>query len=476
MRMARAVTTDNHEIASRIAAWQPDGDTLTGAGAELLERTKTAVAAAGPRNPKEAVLVTRYAWEYQSHRAAHNLATEPAIAFTAAEVAAYKKVLGGPDGTKNAVCSYLKRLHPTVGIAGTTRGQPDTTADSTAAAPAQGRGTALVGDLRRELDRVTAAGGVAPAATVAPAVGAAIATYTATLIDPAVWADVAAFVRAAVAVASPTSVARVNNLGRDVAYLTSWVRSENRPVRADVVLAGATIEAFLDVLVAGGLGDRSIATFAANLHAIRVAHHIPLDVVRRQVPAPDPKGPYTRDEVDGFYELAARIPTAQRRRYVTGGLDLMFGTGGGARDTTHTHPADVGIRHDHIGVAFDGRWVPALPDYADSLAAHAHAAAAAGDTYLIGGRGGDRSNRLRALLAARSSGHWGVPVDPARARATWLVEAAATGMFPTVTELLDAAGLETFERLGELLPHIKARRADLTLTAPTANERLDRAS
>lgn len=443
------------DVVGRVAAWWPAGVVPSNPVPADVALTRPAVADAGPRSWREAGKVLRYCWDYLAYRITEGLPVEPAVAFAPAEVDAYREVLAGPVGTRNAVCSHLRRLHPDVGLAGTTR--PSGTDDGRTAAEAC----------------------VVALHPLPPAVAAVLAEHRPQLLGPETWDLVSGFTRAVVAAAAPQRPQRARDLLVGAAYLSAWVHGQHRPLTEETVLAARTIEDFLTLLLDGGRSVRGVATLAANLHAVRDAHGLPCDVARRRFPAPATKVPYDADEVDGLYAEVARIPNATRRRHLGAVLAVLFGIGaysgecgwvtpdavvtcGGAVwvglcvPTGWDPPADPTAAGALAGA--ERRWVQVSDDYADKVLAAQTGAVANGDRFLIGGTSLRRNDRV-GRLAHGSTGQWRVNLDTTRTRATWLVEAAAGGRYPVITDLLDAAGATSLERLAGVLDEIRDRAA-----------------
>jgi hypothetical protein len=438
-------------ITERIAGWRP-ADLPSGVDPDWVVFVRDAVAAAGPRSDTETRNALRWCAEYVTAALHSEMALNPATLFAADRVDAYRATLSAPTGTKDAMASILKRLHPSVGLAGTTRGR--------ASATATGQQT--------KSPVVVLPGGRRPTLTVE--VVEAIDTFVPTLLAAELWAPIQTLVREAVRAVAPASVQRARTLCRDMAYLTAWLLCQHRMLAPAVILKAATIEEFLGVLLSNGRPPRSVASYASNLHAVREAHGLPLDVTRRAFQAASPKAPYNMAEVDRFYEQVARIPSRGRRRNATAALNLMFGAGAFPAEAASVAPADVQRSPDGVKVALPGRDVPVtvLPAYADVVDAAAAAARAARERFLLGGSAMRRDNRLNQIF--RGSGpRWRVTVDSRRARATWLVEVVATpGLYPTLVDMFAATGLHSFQRIVELYDDIAARHRELT-DAPLPN-------
>ncbi len=433
------------------ATWAPVG--YTGSVSDLPDSiwfVRRVVTNAVPRTSEEASVGLRRCWQFVTWALAEGLTLDDTTLFAAGNVTRFKQTIKGPTMTRNAVGSILRRLDPDLGFAGTTRKPTDKPKRWTENADVR-----QIGERRLPL---------------AADVAAVIERYVPARLPAERWEPIAELVRQVVTITCPASQRRAKTLLREVAYLAAWVHGEHRPMVPTVVLAGRTIEDFLDVLTAGRLPVRTVASFASNLHAVREAFGIPLKVTRRQFPAAAEKDPYNTFEIDRVFALATRIPTRNRRRHATAALDLMFGVGAKPNEVAEIEPDHVNDTCGIVSVTLTHpvRTVEVLPDYVAGIRAAVAGARAAGDRFLVGGAAEVRSKRLLSLLDGKA---WKVDVDTRRTRATWIVEASATpGFYAHVLDLLEATGLRTLARINELLPHIAARRNELTgvLVQPAA--------
>ena len=439
------------QLAAKIATWLPAGYTgSVSSPPDWIVFVRRVVTNAGPRTEQETTVGLRCCGQYVTWALAEGLALDDTTLFTADNVTRFKQTIKGPTTTRNAVGSILRRLHPDVGFASTTR-------KAAVKPPSSNAGDAEVIQIVERRPRL------------ADDVIAEIERYVPTRLPAERWEPIADIVRQAVTLAGPTSPHRAKDLCREVAYLAAWVHSEHLTMVPTVVLAGATIEAFLDVLTAGGLPVRTVASFASNLHAVRESSGIPLKVTRRKFASAAEKNPYNTFEVDRIYSLATRIPTRHRRRHATVALDLMFGVGAMPGEVAEVEPDHIIDTGGTVSVTLTHpvRTVQVLPNYADGVRAAAKDARTAGDRFLIGGAAAVRNKRLLSLLGAPV---WKVDVDTRRTWATWIIEVAATpDLYPHFLDLLSATGLHTLARIDELLPH---RSLELP-TAPAACDEAD---
>lgn len=436
------------DVETWIATWSPNDD----ADDAVVDIARAAVATAKPRTRTEARNALRYAVTYLTHRHDHGETIAPEAAFASDAVDHYRRHdLTGATGTKAAVASHLKRLHPAVGFAGTTR---TTNVD------------------KRAVTRPAPRPVVEPVTGPNPAVATTIDSWAPTNMHPERWDRIAGVCRHAVTAANPTRPSRARDLLRSASYLAAFTDARHRPLRIDVVFAAATIEHFIAVY-ANGITTRSAATHASNLHALRDAVGLPLDVERRRYPV-DRSGPYDSADIDDLYRQATHLPTEGRRRQATAALDVVFGAGATPTEAVAVRPADVATDADgNVTVTLADVTVPVLADHAATLAGAASAAAANGDRYLLGGRDGSRRNRFNQLFGANELGRWGIDVDSTRARYTWLVTAVNDPAYGTFADFVTVARLRSLTVLDQLLPHIISAAAATDIGTTTAGDCID---
>lgn len=433
-------STNAADIATTIRAWTPASGPSHHDHDAAVAWVRQVVEAARPRVVREAEQALRYAFTYATHVVAAG-ETLTVDVLTPDRVNHYRdEVLTGARGTRDATTSYLKRLHPDIGLAGTTRKTSERDASSDPACDEPATAT-------EEL---------------APGVDEAIDAFAPTRIAAVRWEETSELCRSAVRRAAPSRPSRARDLCRSAAYLAAWAHANHRAMRSEVVFAGATIEQFVAVLDRG-LPARSAATHASNLHALREALGLPLDVERRTFPTSDPKSPYSGAEIDRVFDQARRVPTRARRRHVSAAIHLVLGAGATPADALTVEPDHItSPAPGRVCVDFADRRVEVLADYADGLLTAAEQAREHGDTYLLGGTNSRRrATRFSQLFAARDSGHWAVDFDSTRGRTTFIVEAALdTARYPGVLALLDATGLETLNVVTDLLDVIRGRDAE----------------
>lgn len=389
------------KIDERIAAWQP-AHLEHGDPDQHLAFVRAVVADALPRTDREARSALTYCSDYTQWLSRRQHQLNAATAFTDELVADYRDEMlsGRPKGTADAICSHLRRFDPTIGLAGTTRKNGH--AKATAQQP--------------EPPGVAAATELEPV-ELSPATEAAILSFEPTTLDGDRWNAVADVVRQAVTNARPDREQRARDLLRSFAYLAAWADHEHRPIRIDALLDGTTIEAFIAVVAAAGMPNRSVGTFSSNLHALREANGLPLTVTRRQVRRDSAKHPYDSDQVEAFFRQARRIPSSARRRHAHAALVLIFGAGVKPGVCGWLPPGSIIDRGDQVlvravrperwndrlsyddtrlaaALGLDGagvaperiRSVVALDNYAEALRQVRHAAEKAGDSLSSGGR------------------------------------------------------------------------------------------
>ena len=398
---------------------------------------------------REARTALRWVFEFLSATVPSDGVFDVRDVFSKERVESYVDGLDRPSGTLNAIRSTLRRVHPEIGFAGTTR--PTKTASNIQAPPAVGSSSA------------SATASDAAAGTVPDAVGGVSCVvlldgWVPSLLPVERWVRVEPVVFEALSGFRVATRARALDVARSVTYLAAWAESACRPLRVESVLSAVSIEEFLRVLVEGGAPDGSLRTFASNLHAVREANGLPLDVARMAFEKPSMNDPYSQGEVDALFVSASRINDVERRRHAVWALDLVFGTGALPAEAALVRGTDITEEGARVVLAKPVRAVPTLERYRGSLA---EAARLAGAGFVLGGSGVVRRNRFRQVLGPTSLGEGGVDVSWSRSRVTWLVEVATTpGLFPSLAELWDAVGVESLQAFDRLSIYI--RNADAT--------------
>jgi hypothetical protein len=395
----------------------------------------------------------RWGWSYLAHV---DGTLDAAAVFAAEPVATYVATLNGPAGTKAAISSHLRRLHPLVGFAGTTRTPAGQPAGGGTNPGAVGAGVVRIVEPAPLPDTVTAA----------------LDAWQPERIADARFDHVAACARAAVDAARPQTPARATDLLRAATYLAAWSHARHTAVRVDAIFTAANIEAFLHVLDGAGVPVSSQRTHASHLHHLRAGLGFPLDVPRRPYPKPAALEPYTPDEVHAFFDTVEQLRHPGRRRHTRAALVALFGAGAHPSDIAHVTLDDLDTAEHRV--RYRDRTAPVLAPYRDAMCAAVEAGRTAGDRYLLGGTGTRRANRLRQLL---DRGAPKLGVHPHRARWTWLVDAATTpGLFPTPVAFHHAAGgcdLLRITRLADARTEVAGRGdgvLDAVLEEPDAGE------
>jgi hypothetical protein len=391
------------DTASLCAATIDDWYSTAAPGNNEVLFVRHAVRTAGPRHPKEATRALNYCYPYASWRTHNQLALDVANPFNDHDVNTYltERFTGRPTGTVDAIRSNLRRLAPGIGFAGTTRTATHTTRPA------------------------------APTIEAIPAtVEEAISSFTPQMVHSSMFAAVADVVRNAVRAAQPSTPNRACDLMRHASYLAAWAHAQQLPVREDTVFAALTIEDFIDVV--NQVWPRSsVRTIAANLHHLRDAVGLPLDVTRRSFSKDEPKAPYTQSDVEGFYARAASIPSKKRREYVHVALDLIFGAGITAAAVGFVQPDDIIAAAGTVSVRCAGpgddpevplEHIRLLEPHALALARARFAANERGDNYMIGGSTSRRDRRCSSLFKPDND-RFGIRIDMTRARLTWAYHA-----------------------------------------------------
>ena len=259
-----------------------------------------------------------------------------------------------------------------------------------------------------------------------------------------------AFARAAVAQAAPRRRERAKALLYAAGRLAAFGESVGMELRAEALLAEATIERFV-LSGCAALSAATRRTLRTNLRALARAHR----AAPRPEPAPLPreraKAPYGEGEIEGYLRLAAAQPTEARRMRATALICLGAGAGLIGAELRHLRGHDVKRRSGGLVVSVSGRRARAVPVAAGFHTPLEEAASFAGEGHLLGGREPGRRNLSEALNAALSGDPSLPRLEPGRLRATWLCECAES---IGLRAFMDAAGLRCSQRLGDLVAEL----------------------
>jgi len=263
--------------------------------------------------------------------------------------------------------------------------------------------------------------------------------------------EVAAFARTVVHAADPHSPTRAKALLFAASKLGSFGCGVGLPLDHEVLLTESVIERFAGSRQAGGRA--TARTLRSNLR--HLAQTVPRYVVPRPQPLPRDraKAPYSAAEISGYLALADVQGTSLRRRRGSALICLGAGAGLVGAELRRVRGHDVVARSGGVLVIVTGRRpraVPVLTPYHDRLMS---VAASFGPGYLVSGPNPDSHNVTNPLLAALSATTDRPRLEPARLRATYLVDMArAIGL----RAFMDAAGITCSQHLGDLVRHLDA--------------------
>jgi hypothetical protein len=260
----------------------------------------------------------------------------------------------------------------------------------------------------------------APAVAPPRSAADAIAGYTPDpqRVAPELWADIAEQARAAVAATEPADARQAASRLAPTSLYLAWVNVADRqrePFTPD------SVERFL----AAGRTTWTPGTHTTYTSQLR-------RIARTAQPKlwPTTHRKRTAAELCDIDELTTicrsirgQDPTA--RRQLSAIVLLARGAGITGVAAALVQPSDVGRDGDRITVAVRSgrapRVVPVIDEWAEALVDLAHRSAAAGDHYLLGGRGNPSAAANRpGGLTARHAQLTGVNIDSQRLRNTWL--------------------------------------------------------
>jgi len=164
------------------------------------------------------------------------------------------------------------------------------------------------------------------------------------------------------------------------------------------------------------------------------------------------KEPYLPAEIAAFLSSADAQPTPARRHRLSALVCLGAGAGLIGAELRAVRGTDIVSRSGGVVVVVTTRRprvVPLLADFGDRLGSDA---AFLGDALMIGGVDEARRNVTGRLVASVAGGLDLSRLDVGRLRATWLTEVAK---IIGLRAFLDAAGVTTTQRLGDLVARIE---------------------
>jgi hypothetical protein len=425
-------------------------------GADVVGFARAAVTAARPGPQHKVPTIVRYACEYVSWALAADSPLDPAVLFSASRVDAYYRHLcdsGTSPSSAAPVRSFLKRLHPAVGLTSTTRGRGPDAARRT---------------------RVTLGPSLAVDLTVkaSPAVASELATFRPTIVPDHMWPTIQPIVLAVVLATRVDRVQRAKDLFRSAAMLVGWVHSEGRPLRPELVFDATTVSGFADRF--WEVAHRpSLATHISNLRSIAAG---------LGVTSAPPLGGYTADVTYAYDDAhiaelenaIAAVRQPRRRRSLSAIELLAFGAGytpmemcwaqpshlvdidGAVHAVIHTPERwdlrlDVDLVRTIFGdAAADADAHPGLHvratvrilDRWQALAVQVRETAISdGEEFLLGGDGEGRRGRYDTVLNGGKHGGAKIEFSYKQARLRWMADFAG----PTLEPLRDALGVSTLD-------------------------------
>jgi hypothetical protein len=247
--------------------------------------------------------------------------------------------------------------------------------------------------------------------------------------------------------------------------LVTWATCEGIPRDREVIFDPAVIESFCSTALAG---EHSRGTHRSDLRRMgrRLTKRASFEQPPEAMAWRNVAVPYSRGEIGSLRLDAFAQPTEVRRRAARALLALGLGAGLDGRWVAAVGPEHL-RRHDgHLEIEVGEpapRIVVVRASYEKELV---ELAATAGEGCLVGRRSKAR-NRVADLTKSLvvPAGH--PRLSPARLRATWLVwhlEQATR-----LPELCEAAGLQGFEVLSDLLRYVNRLPHDVAATMLRGN-------
>lgn len=381
-------------------------------------------------------------------------ATLSVTLFESDAVESYKSHLLDAEMAKGSVdarVSHLKRLHPSVGLDGTTRVRraPESIAESAPTGPIE------------PLDHP-------PQAT--PELIESMMELRPLRCPVRVWAEIGPVVAAGVSRVPNLGASRARALMRSGALLAGWVRSSGRPLRVELVFHASTVSSFATTFERNA-NRGSLTTHVSNIRSIQRA--IGLEVAPPLVWERPKHGADDREArerivsddaaIDDLFKATAKVRSAKRRLHLHALFTLVFGAG--------YFPRELGwARHGHL-VEIDGRvcaqihtpsrwnltdseleelvfadtsssapgshlWIRATVPFLDGWQDRARQIlvdSPSGEGFLLGGSGKHRRSRTNEVAAALKV--VGASVDLAAARERWMAEVLYDSVAPLFAAL-----------------------------------------
>ncbi|MGA8724676.1 MAG: hypothetical protein WB565_06515 [Acidimicrobiales bacterium] len=271
----------------------------------------------------------------------------------------------------------------------------------------------------------------------------AVERFSPTRVPPAVWARIEDIAKDWVLRANPGHRTQAVSTMGIVTQLLWWADGEGQPLDPQVLLRPEAIDRFLD----RGCRHLKPGTRSSYRTALRRVGRVVLDPAlfpppSIEIPARDPEGPYTAEEVNAQRSWVRGLPTEQMRRNALVLLALGLGAGLRAEEMARMRGSEV-FRAEH-GVVVRvvrkrEREIPVLASWEDVIF---DLADEVGECLVF------RPDRTQVLknqtsnFISRCAKSVGGP--PAfsllRLRSTWIVNHFVAGIPPNV--LADAAGIQ----------------------------------
>lgn len=450
-----------------VDGWSPAGGWPSSVTADDRALFSRLIAASQPRNVTEARNAARTAgrfavWAHDQGRPVDVALFDDAVIYAWADV----EFDGQSSGTKGAAVGLLRRMVPGrqfatrlgAGRPQVSRLEPGKGREAAKPAfvaeladPAPAHSAAAADDPVPSLAEVTAA-----LAGLVPEVADVLAGYEVLGLSEEWMSRVRPVALVGVAATALRRPERATAAMRAACYLAVWADTNGRRLSPGSVFSHETIEAFLAAVSGDESMVRTVATYASDLHAIRTALGLP-GFTRARYRAPEAPVPYSDDELAAILDQCRRVRHARRRTFVRAAVALVAGAGAGGGEAGEVTPADVVETTGGTEVRLPGRTITVGEPWAAMLLAARVLAVRDGERWLLGGGKPLRASRVSDLC--NTKGFDGVEFNVTRARYRFVLDAAMSGVYPTIPALLDACGLETLEVFENLLPAMRARQA-----------------
>lgn len=397
----------SHSIAGSIASWKPARHGLDTNVAELLAAEARRIVSEGDfDSPSAAKLACGHVFRYLD----------------------WRRHQAAPGNDLSMVDQYVSHLQ------------------------AQGAPPGTIHPVRAALHRCIASTRISPTASTPRTATEAIATYAPDprRVAPELWAQIADTARTVVTLTAPSTPRQATSRLAPTSLYLAWSRVVDEDRQQ---FSPESLERFLAV-GRTAWGESTFRTYQSDLRNVaRAARPELWPQPRKRTTAASPLY-----DMDGLERIARSVRgrTSTPRRHVGGLVLLGRGAGVVGAAAAAVRPEDVERHGGDVAVGVTRRGtrhvLPVIDPCAEPLMDLASRGKAAGDQYLLGGRGdrgeGSAANRVSELTRTHAE-LTAVTIEPTRLRNCWLAELVARPL--DLRTVLELAGLHSATSLDAIL-------------------------